>query len=142
MDDITRSDTPSPPVSPALQEPMIAPEGAVAMQQRASAGGRTAPPSASTRATRLVSEAYLVGGGEMGQRIRAYDWAATPLGPVEIWPQSLKSALSILLPSKAQIVLFWGAELITLYNDAYAPVFGAKHPWALGRPAYECWREV
>ena len=78
----------------------------------------------------------------MGQRIRAHDWAATPLGPVETWPQSLRSAVSILLPSRAQIVLFWGSELITLYNDAYAPVLGAKHPWALGRPAHECWHEV
>ena len=78
----------------------------------------------------------------MGQRIRAHDWAATPLGPVETWPQSLRNALSILLPSKAQIILFWGPTCITFYNDAYAPVFGAKHPWALGRPAPECWREV
>ena len=52
------------------------------------------------------------------------------------WPQSLRSAVSILLPSKAQIVLFWGPDLVTLYNDAYRPVFGAKHPdaWAC-RPA-------
>jgi len=44
--------------------------------------------------------------------------------------------------SKAQIVLFWGPDLIALYNDAYRPVFGAKHPWALSQPARECWREV
>jgi signal transduction histidine kinase len=84
----------------------------------------------------------LVGGSEMAERMRAVDWAATPLGPVEQWPQSLRSAVSILLPSKAQIVLFWGPDLITLYNDAYRPVFGGKHPWALGRPARECWNEV
>src|ERR1051326_29301 len=84
----------------------------------------------------------IVGGGEMGARMRAFDWAATPLGPLEGWPQSLRSAVSILLPSKAQIILFWGADLVTLYNDAYRPVFGAKHPWALGRPARECWSEV
>jgi hypothetical protein len=78
----------------------------------------------------------------MGQRLRTYDWAATSLGPVETWPQSLKSAVSILLQSKAQIVLFWGPDLIAIYNDAYAPVFGTKHPWALGRPARECWSEV
>ena len=86
--------------------------------------------------------AFLAGGGEMGQLIREHPWSATPLGPVETWPQSLRSAVSILLPSKAQIVLFWGPELVALYNDAYAPVFGAKHPWALGRPARECWSEV
>ncbi len=74
--------------------------------------------------------------------MRAVDWAATPLGPVEHWPQSLRSAVSILLPSKAQIILFWGPDLVALYNDAYRPVFGAKHPSALGQPARECWREV
>ena len=142
MDDTTRSETHLPAVSPALQEPMITPEGAVAMPQRAPAQGHTELPTARSGATPIASEAHLRGGGEMGQRIRAHDWAATPLGPVETWPQSLRSAVSILLPSRAQIVLFWGAELITLYNDAYAPVFGAKHPWALGRPAHECWHEV
>jgi signal transduction histidine kinase len=84
----------------------------------------------------------VVGGGEMGARIRAFDWATTSLGPVEHWPQSLRSAISILLPSRAQIILFWGPEFVALYNDAYRPVFGAKHPWALGRPARECWSEV
>jgi hypothetical protein len=72
----------------------------------------------------------------MGERIRGYDWSATPLGRPENWPQSLRSAVSILLPSKAQIVLFWGSKLITLYNDAYRPVLGAKHPQALGLPAH------
>ena len=142
MDDTTRSATHLPAVSPALQEPMITPEGAVAMPQRAPARGHTELPTVRSGATPIASEAHLRGGGEMGQRIRAHDWAATPLGPVETWPQSLRSAVSILLPSRAQIVLFWGAELITLYNDAYAPVLGAKHPWALGRPAHECWHEV
>src|SRR5512144_1404250 len=84
----------------------------------------------------------IVGGGDMGQRIRSFDWSTTPLGPIERWPQSLRSAVSILLPSKAQIVLFWGPDLITIYNDAYRPAFGAKHPWALGQPARESWREV
>src|SRR6185437_11049616 len=66
---------------------------------------------------------WLVGGGEMGALIRAKKWSSTPLGPIESWPQSLRSAVSILLPSKAQIVLFWGPELIAIYNDAYRPVF-------------------
>ena len=78
----------------------------------------------------------------MGARMRALDWATTPLGPVETWPQSLRSAVSILLPSGAQIVLFWGPDLVALYNDAYRPVFGTKHPSALGMPARECWKEI
>ena len=74
--------------------------------------------------------------------MRAMDWSKTPLGPVESWPQSLKSAVSILLPSKAQIVLFWGPQLVTLYNDAYRPVYGAKHPNVLGLPAAKAWSEI
>ena len=85
---------------------------------------------------------WLTGGGEMGQLIRGYDWSRTSLGPIESWPQSLRSAVSFLLPSKAQIVMFWGPDLTTLYNDAYRPVFGKKHPGALGLPAREAWREV
>jgi signal transduction histidine kinase len=85
---------------------------------------------------------FLVGGGEMGERIRAMDWSKTRLGPVDDWPQSLRSALSHLLPSKAQIVLFWGPDLITLYNDAYRPVLGGKHPRALGAPVREVWQEI
>ncbi|HYD57523.1 MAG TPA: ATP-binding protein [Burkholderiales bacterium] len=85
---------------------------------------------------------FLAGGGEMGALIRGRDWSRTSLGPAERWPQSLRSAVSILLPSKAQIALFWGPELVTLYNDAYRPVFGAKHPDALGKPIRESWSEL
>ncbi len=85
---------------------------------------------------------FLAGGGEMGARMRALDWSKTPVGPPQKWPQSLRSTVSMLLPSKAQICLFWGPEFIVLYNDAYRPVFGAKHPDALGRPGREAWREI
>lgn len=85
---------------------------------------------------------WLTGGGELGQLIRGYDWSRTSLGPLESWPQSLRSAVSILLPSKAQIAMFWGPDLITLYNDAYRPVLGGKHPGALGVPVREVWSEL
>src|SRR6188768_3281859 len=85
---------------------------------------------------------FLAGQGEMARRMRELDWSKTPLGPPEQWPQSLRSAVSILLPSRAQIVLFWGADLVTIYNDAYRPVFGAKHPGVLGMPAREAWSEL
>jgi signal transduction histidine kinase len=126
----------------ALQEHVLALEGAATVQHTAPGWRPEAPLTARTHTAGSVPDVYLAGGGEMGQRIRTHPWAATPLGPVETWPQSLRSAVSILLPSKAQIVLFWGPELIAIYNDAYAPTFGAKHPWALGRPARECWSEV
>jgi len=89
-----------------------------------------------------VAAAWLAGGGQMGARIRSLDWASTPLGPTAAWPQSLRSAVSFLLPSKAQICLFWGPELIKLYNDAYIPVLGHKHPGVLGRPGREVWSEI
>ena len=70
----------------------------------------------------------------MGVRVRALDWSATALGPIGDWPQSLRSPLSMMLASKAQIILFWGPEYVVFYNDAYRPVFGAKHPNMLGMP--------
>ena len=88
------------------------------------------------------THAHLTGGGEMGDLMRGYDWSNSLVGPIESWPQSLRSAVGILLASKAQIALFWGPELITLYNDAYAPVLGKKHPSALGLPVREVWSEL
>src|SRR4029434_196315 len=84
----------------------------------------------------------LAGGGELGALMRGLDWSKTPRGPVQTWPQSLRIVVSMLLPSKAQIVLFWGSEFTVFYNDAYRPVFGAKHPDALGRPGREAWHEI
>ena len=78
--------------------------------------------------------AVFAGNGEMAQRIRDFDWAATPLGPVESWDPTLCHAVAALLASKAQIILLWGDDYITFYNDAYRPVFGAKHPKVLGAP--------
>ena len=89
-----------------------------------------------------LANTVLAGGGELGTLMRAFDWSKTSLGPVQTWPQSLRSVLSMLLPSKAQIVLFWGSEFTVFYNDAYRPVFGAKHPYALGRPGREAWSEI
>ncbi len=86
--------------------------------------------------------AFLQGGGELGALIRAKDWSATPLGPPETWPQSLKTTLGILLNSRYPMFVFWGPELIKIYNDGYRPITGHKHPWALGRPAREVWPEI
>ena len=99
-------------------------------------------PAAGALVSGPTARAEAIADSDMAALVAQHDWAATPLGPVERWPQSLRSAVSILLPSKAQIVLFWGRDLVALYNDAYRPVFGAKHPSALGQPARACWREV
>lgn len=85
---------------------------------------------------------WLTGGGEMGQLIRSLDWSKTPVGPVKGWPQSLKTAASLMLNSRYPMFIWWGDELTILYNDGYAPIFGMKHPAALGQPARRVWTEI
>ena len=85
---------------------------------------------------------FLAGGGEMGSLLRHHQWANTPLGPPQDWPPSLKIAVRILLTSRQPIWVGWGPELTFFYNDAYKAIIGGKHPWALGRPAAEVWREI
>lgn len=85
---------------------------------------------------------FLQGGGEMGARIRALDWSRTPLGAPEQWQQSLKTAVRIMLTSRQPIWIGWGAELTYLYNDAYRPILGGKHPEMLGEPATVVWHEI
>ncbi len=70
----------------------------------------------------------LAGGGEAGERLRAVDWSNNPLGPVEGWPISLQSTVRIILGSEFPMMLHWGPHLVTIYNDAYAPSLGNKHP--------------
>jgi hypothetical protein len=85
---------------------------------------------------------FVAGGGEMGARIRAFDWSTTPLGPLSDWPQGLRTAVRIMLTSRQPIWVGWGEELLYLYNDPYKSIIGGKHPDALGRPTKEVWREI
>ena len=78
----------------------------------------------------------------MGALMRAFDWTATPLGHPNGWPQSLKTAVRIMLTSRQPIWVGWGDDLIYLYNDPYKSIIGGKHPWALGRPTSDVWREI
>ena len=78
----------------------------------------------------------------MGERIRSLDWSTTPLGPIDGWPQSLRTAIGMMLPSRAQIILFWGPAFVVVYNDAYRSVFGAKHPAMLGQAGHIAWSEI
>ena len=85
----------------------------------------------------------MAGDSEMAGLMRAYDWSRTPLGPVSTWPQSLRTALSLILNSQHPMWIGWGSQATFLYNDAYIHVLSrAKHPWALGRPAAEVWAEI
>ncbi|HZY18775.1 MAG TPA: PAS domain S-box protein [Ramlibacter sp.] len=92
--------------------------------------------------TRPATEPFLQQGGRMGELMRGHDWAATPLGPAHTWPQSLRTAVGLMLRSRQPIYVAWGPQLVSLYNDAHVPICGRKHPHALGRPMAEVWQEV
>ena len=83
-------------------------------------------------------------GGELGALSRALDWSATSLGPVEAWSQSLRTTVSIVLSSRHPMFLWWGPDLVQIYNDAYRPSLGegGRHPSALGAQAAEFWTEI
>ena len=88
-------------------------------------------------------EAIIPGGGTMGKLIRSYDWSQTSVGAIENWSSSLKTAVSIMLSSRFPMFIWWGQdESINFYNDAYIPILGARHPHALGQPAFQVWAEV
>ena len=89
-----------------------------------------------------VAPDFLSGGGEMGARMRAHDWSTSPLGEPETWPQSLRALVRLMLNAKQAMFIAWGPELAFLYNDDYAPIFGAKHPHALGLPFAEVWSDI
>jgi signal transduction histidine kinase/DNA-binding response OmpR family regulator len=86
--------------------------------------------------------AFLQGGGEMGRRMRAFDWDSHPLGPAEDWPRSLKTVVQIMLTSRYAMWMGWGPDLIFFCNDAYLPTVGVKEGWVLGAPAREVWVEI
>ncbi len=86
---------------------------------------------------------FLAGGGEMGERIRAHDWQASPLGDPAGWPQGLKTTLRLILTTRHPAFIFWGPSLICFYNDAFRQSLGPeKHPSALGTPGREVWPEI
>ncbi|HEX3662821.1 MAG TPA: ATP-binding protein [Acidobacteriaceae bacterium] len=100
------------------------------------------PGASRPRSPRAFSD-VLAGGGEVGDLMRALDGSRTPLGPIDAWPQSLKTVVRLLLTSRYAMWMGWGTDLTFLYNDTYARMtLGKKHPWALGRPAREVWKEI
>lgn len=88
------------------------------------------------------SAGFLAGRSEMAKRIAEFDWEQHPFGPIRTWPQSLRSALSICLQSRFPTALYWGPELRLLYNDAWAPIPGPRHPGALGARAQDVWSDI
>ncbi|MCX5070663.1 SpoIIE family protein phosphatase [Micromonospora lupini] len=86
--------------------------------------------------------AAFAGGGELGERLRAFDWSTAPLGGPSNWPVALSSAIGMMLSSSSQIVMFWGDDQLAFYNDAYRPTIGSKHPQVLCQPARHHWAET
>jgi PAS domain-containing protein len=86
--------------------------------------------------------AFLDGGGAMGERIRAFDWAAHPLGPPEQWPPALRMAVSLCLNSSFPTAIYWGPAFHVLYNDAWSEIPADRHPRILGLPAREGWEDI
>ncbi len=82
------------------------------------------------------------GGGEMGLLLSRIDWANTPLGIDSGWSPALRTMVGMLLRNRFPLLLWWGPELVQIYNDAYSPILGAKHPRSLGQPAADCWSEI
>ena len=86
---------------------------------------------------------FLNGGGDMGDLIRSYDWAATPLGPPGDWPAALKQTVSMMLSTRLPVLICWGNNYTQLYNDAFRPINGNnKHPQALGGSAQNTYAEI
>ena len=84
----------------------------------------------------------MIGGGEIGALIAAHDWSTTPLGPIEQWPQSLRTMLGFLLGSPVPMVMLWGEAGVMLYNDGCSVFAGGRHPKQIGMPVREGWPEV
>ncbi|WP_323144071.1 hybrid sensor histidine kinase/response regulator [Massilia phyllosphaerae] len=90
----------------------------------------------------LRTTAGVGGDSEARRLLRERDWSATPLGPADSWPPELATAVSMVVSSTFPMFLAWGSGLTFLYNDAYIPVLGDKHPAAFGAPFHEVWWEI
>src|SRR5580700_10787007 len=97
---------------------------------------RAAPRSAPATAD------LFAGGGEMGRRMRQFDWEQHPLGTPVRWPQSLKTIVRVMLDSRYAMWMLWGPELTFFCNDAYLPTVGIKRDWVLGARSDKVWEEI
>src|SRR5580765_6392314 len=85
---------------------------------------------------------WLVGDGEMATIMRSTDWSKTVIGPPDSWSPALRMMSQFLLSNRFPQLLWWGPQFCSLYNDAYVPILGKKHPRALGQPVQEVWHEI
>ena len=89
-----------------------------------------------------MSADVLADGGDMGALMRSIDWSKTPLGPISGWSHALRTTVGLLLRNRFPMLLWWGPQFVQIYNDAYRPIPGAKHPRAMGQTGAECWAEI
>src|SRR5665213_2830850 len=94
-----------------------------------------------TETSSVPSNSRIIGRGEMADRVRAYDWASTQLGPIDSWSKELLTIVNLTLASSSPARTMWGPDLILIYNDGYRSVPGPRHPWALGKAAKEVYGE-
>jgi PAS domain S-box-containing protein len=85
---------------------------------------------------------FLERGGAMGERMRSLDWSRTALGAPDGWSPTLRVMVRFLLANRFPLLLWWGPQYVSIYNDAYRPILGTKDPTALGQPVAECWSEI
>jgi len=112
----------------------------VPLSQLGRGAGCIMQPSAPQKADQVQ---FLAGGGELGALTRAYDWAQSTLGSPGQWPQSLRTAVRLMLTSRHPMFIWWGPDLIQFYNDAYRETMGPeRHPSALGDRGRDCWAEI
>jgi len=87
-------------------------------------------------------DSLFAGGGEVGFLLSRIDWTKTPLGAVSNWSPALRTMVGMVLKNRSPLVLWWGTELVQIYNDAFRAILATKHPRALAQPASECWSEI
>jgi signal transduction histidine kinase len=90
----------------------------------------------------MASIEAIHGTTEMAEKVRSFDWAATALGPIEAWPETLVFIVNTALATRQPMLLMWGPEMVQIYNDAFAPILSNRHPAALGRRGRELWQDV
>jgi len=88
-----------------------------------------------------MTSSRIIGTGEISDLVRGYEWSSTPLGAIETWSKELVTIVNLTLASSSPAQTMWGPELILIYNDAYRPIPGPRHPFALGKSAREVYRE-
>jgi PAS domain S-box-containing protein len=102
---------------------------------------QSGPKSIAQNGSSDTSSSRIIGTGEMADLVRAYDWSSTPLGPIDSWSIELLTIVNLTLASSSPARTMWGPDLILIYNDAYRPIPGPRHPAALGKSARDVYKE-